>query len=325
MENKQPVAEVKTTVYAAEMGDRTEGNQNWGETGGDLSSRYTMQDVKETASEKAQAVKETVGQYAQSAKDTAGQAYESAKETVSDYAQRAKNTASEYAADTKDASDQYQGTRTTTSSYSAMSGDAMYTPNSAYATSGYSQSGTSDLSQQELKDKANQTADVAREKVGMYESSTYSGTGTQQPTSEVMRQKVEHGKEKLGQAYDASAEKLHTAKEYTVETSHNVVDRLKETVGNTATAIQHKTHEWSESAQHTLEQARDKAREVFTGAGQKVDEAANKMSATSASSTAYGSGTYQAGDTTEIKVKAEEAPSGGIDRLKIEAKSTNAQ
>jgi len=241
MENKQPVAEVKTTVYAAEMGDRTEGNQNWGETGGDLSSRTMMQDVKETASEKAQEVKETVGQYAQKAKDTADQAYQSAKETVSDYAQRAKNTANEYAADTKDASNQYQGTRTTTSSYSAMSGDAMYTPNSAYATSGFNESGSSDLSRQDLKDKANQTADAALDKVGMYESSTYSGTGTQQPTSEVVRQKMEQGKEKLGQAYDAGAEKLHTAKDYTVETGHNVVDRLRETVGSTATAIQSAT------------------------------------------------------------------------------------
>jgi ElaB/YqjD/DUF883 family membrane-anchored ribosome-binding protein len=314
MENKTPVAEVKTTVYAAEMGDRTEGNQNWGETGGDLSSRTTtMQDVKDSAAEKAQEMKDTVSQYAQSAKDTAGQAYQSAKDTVSDYAQRAKDTAN-----------QYPGTgSTTTSSYSAMSGDAMYTPNSAYATSGYAQ--TSDLSQQDLKDKANQTADVAREKVGMYEANTYTGTGQQQPTSEVMREKMEQGREKLGQAYEAGAQKLHNAKDYTMETGHNVVDRLRETVGSTASALQHKSHEWSESAQHTLEQAREKAREVFSGAGQKVDEAANKMSATSASSTAYGSGTYQAGDTTEIKVRAEEAPTGGIDKLKIEAKSTNAQ
>jgi hypothetical protein len=283
-----------------------------------------MADVKETAAEKAQEVKDTVGQYAQSAKESAGQAYQTAKETVSDYTQRAKNTASEYAPDAKDTSNQYKGT-TSTSSYSAMSGDAMYTPNSAYATSGYSQTATSDMSQQDLKDKANQAADVARDRVGMYDSSTYTGTGQQQPTSEVMRDKMEMGKEKLGHVYEAGTQKLHTAKDYTMETGHNVVDRLKETVGNTASVLQHKTHEWTESAQHTLEQARDKAREVFSGTGQKVDEAANKMSATSASSTAYGSGTYQAGDTTEIKVKAEEAPTGGIDRLKIEAKSTNAQ
>jgi len=301
MENKQPVAEIKTTVYAAEMGDRTEGNQNWAETGGDLSSRTPpMQEMKDTAAVKAQEVKETVGSYAQSAKESAAHAYESAKETVSDYAQRARETAHQYGQESK--------------------GTAMYTPNSAYATSGYAQ--TTDLSEQEIKDRANETAEVAREKLG-YDQEVYTGVGQQKPTSEVVGEKMAAGKEKLGEAYDSGAQKLHAAKDYTVETSHNVVDRLRETVGSTASALQHKTHEWTESAQHTLEQAREKAREVFSGTGQKVDEAANKMSSTS--TTGYADTYTTTGDTTEIKVKAEEGPTGGIDRLKIEAKSTNAQ
>lgn len=309
MENKQPVAEVKTTVYAAEMGDRTEGNQNWAETGGDLSSRTpTMQEMRDTAAVKAQEAKETVSSYAQSAKESAAHALESAKETVSDYAQRARNTADQY------------------THHDTSRGTAMYTPNSAYATSGYAQTGTTTstgLSEQDLKERANETAEVAREKLGTYDQEVYTGVGQQKPTSEVVGEKVAVGKEKLGEAYQAGAHKLESAKDYTVETGHNVVERLKETVGSTASALQHKTHEWTESAQHTLEQAREKAREVFSGAGQKVDEAANKMSSTS--TTGYGNTYTTTGDTTEIKVKAEEAPTGGIDRLKIEAKSTNAQ
>jgi len=308
MENKEPIAEIKTTVYAAEMGDRTEGNQNWAETGGDLSSRTpTMQEMKDTAAVKAQEAKETVSSYAQSAKSSAAHAYESAKETVSDYAQRARETAHQYGQE------------------SQSKGTAMYTPNSAYATSGYAQTSTTSagLSEPELKERANETAEVAREKLGTYDQEVYTGVGQQKPTSQVVGEKMAVGKEKLGEVYESGAQKLHAAKDYTAETGHNVVDRLRETVGSTASALQHKTHEWTESAQHTLEQAREKAREVFTGAGQKVDEAANKMSSTS--TTGYADTYTTTGDTTEIKVKAEEAPTGGIDRLKIEAKSTNAQ
>jgi len=253
LEGKEPVAEVKTTVYAdmsgtqestrsgqayaADLVDRTEGNQNWAETGGELGSRstdYNQQDLKSMANETAY----VAGQ--QSSTSTTGGTMEQGKEKLA------------HAVD--------------------------YT-----------------------KDKLHQATAAAS-------------------------QNAEVGKEKLGETYDAGAQKLHNAKDYTAETSQTMVDKLKDTVGSTTSALQHKTHEWAESAQHTLEQAREKAREVFTGAGQKVEEAQNKMSSTMSgpSSTTYGSA-YQAGDATEIKVKAQEAPSGGIDSIKVEAKSTNAQ
>lgn len=253
LEGKEPVAEVKTTVYAdmsgtqesmrsgqayaADLVDRTEGNQNWAETGGELGSRstdYNQQDLKSMANETAY----VAGQ--QSSTSTTSGTMEQGKEKLA------------HAVD--------------------------YT-----------------------KDKFHQATAAAS-------------------------QNAEVGKEKLGETYDAGAQKLHNAKDYTVESSQTMVDKLKDTVGSTTSALQHKTHEWAESAQHTLEHAREKAREVFTGAGQKVEEAQHKMSSTMSgpSSTTYGSA-YQAGDATEIKVKAQEAPSGGIDSIKVEAKSTNAQ
>jgi len=264
LEGKEPVAEVKTTVYAdmsgtqestrsgqayaADLVDRTEGNQNWAETGGALGSRstdYNQQDLKSMANETAY----VAGQ--QSSTSTTGGTMEQGKEKLAHAVDYTK--------------------------------DKLHQATAA----------------------ASQNAEVGKEKLG----ETY-----------------EAGKEKLGETYDVGAQKLHNAKDYTVESSQTMVDKLKDTVGSTTSALQHKTHEWAESAQHTLEQAREKAREVFTGAGQKVEEAQNKMSSTMSgpSSTTYGSA-YQAGDATEIKVKAQEAPSGGIDSIKVEAKSTNAQ
>jgi len=190
----------------------------------------------------------------------------------------------------------------------------------------WAETGGEKYTAQELKDMANETARVAQPTAA---ESTMSGLEQAKDTaaskasgaSAVMHEKyeqgkerlghdVEVGKEKLGETYNAAGERLHEAKDYTVETGHSMAERLREAQD----AVTHKTQEWAESAQHTLEQAREKAREVFTGAGQKVEEQSNKMSTS----------TYAPGEATEIKVKAEEAPSGGIDRLKVEARSTES-
>jgi vacuolar-type H+-ATPase subunit H len=137
---------------------------------------------------------------------------------------------------------------------------------------------------------------------------------------------VEYAREKLSQAtvsaehtYEVGKERLAETYDASAETAHNVADKVKEKVSGATAVAQTQVHNLAETAQQTLEAAREKAREVFAGATTKVDEASNKLSNVDANTSSY---VAPSGETTEIRVKAEEAPAGGIDRLKIEARAT---
>jgi len=288
---KEPVAEVKTTVYAdkntsagsiggilgstgtqktgaayaADLVDRTEGNNNWSETGGE---RLDQQDLKDLANKTA--------------------------------------SAANYQAPVSRATTEVKASAT-------------------------SAAANANVKAQQGKEALSHAVEVGKEK--LHQATATAGHNVEvgkeklSHNVEVGKEKLSHnaevGKEKLGETYNAAGQRLTEAKDYTVESSQSAMEKLRETAGQTATTIQTKTHEFVETAQHTLEQAREKAREVFTGAGQKLDEAQSKLHTTNV--TGPTATTYQAGDATEIKVKATENPSGGIDKIKVEAKATNVQ
>lgn len=187
--------------------------------------------------------------------------------------------------------------------------------------------------QQDLKDMANETATVARQnapltekgKEALSQAADYAETAKEtlkrdaEMAKETLKRDAELAKEKLSQTYEAGAQKIQATRDHPAETSQSMVDKLKESVENTTSTIQHKTHEWAESAQHTLEHARDKAREVFTGAGQKVEQAQSKLA-----SSVKGTSTTT-GDATKVNVTTYETPTGGIDSVKVESRTTSAQ
>jgi len=275
--------EVKTTVYTADLGKRTEGAENWNQTAsaspnteptfGEKASAAGQQ-AKEKATELGQQAKEKASELSQQAKESAYSASASAKQS----AQKASETVQEKWEEGKEKV-----------SEALEAGKEKLAPK-----------------WEEGKEKVNEAVEAGKVKLAH--------------ASDVAGQKYEEGKEKLSHASDVAGEKFEEGKARASEsTQPSVIDRVKETVGsathsvvesaeNTASVLQQKGHEWAESAQQSLEAAREKAREVFVGATSKSDD------------TVYvkpGETAYGGAGQTEVKVKSDETLGGG-NRIKVE-------
>jgi hypothetical protein len=295
--------EVKTTVYTADLGDRTEGNQNWGETGGEFGSR-----TSQSSSDMAQKAKLVGQQAADSAKQTASNVADSAynaKETVKDNAYYAKESAKDTANRAAESASQTAASLKESASQTAASAKESAAETSASMQSKWEQG----------KEKLGQVAETAKEKA--YHASEIAGEKYQQ-TKVAAEHNLEVGKERLGETYDATLHKTQDATQSVKEGTHGLIDRVKETAGNTATVIQQKSHDLVEQAQHTLEAAREKAREVFAGAQQDVS------TTTTSKDTLYVKpGETVIGGTPEVDVKVKTTDTtGDIDRVKVQTTTT---
>jgi len=76
---KAPVAEVKTSVYAANLGERTEGNQNWNQE-----ADMGQETIGEKASEMAQRAKESAASAAENVDEKVSQVKDSVTQTAAD-------------------------------------------------------------------------------------------------------------------------------------------------------------------------------------------------------------------------------------------------
>jgi len=225
-------AEIKTAVYQADLGDRTEGNQNWGETGGDLADRTSWSDkAREVGSEASDKAREMgyagEGKLASTTDSLKTKAAETGEVLKEKWEQGKEKAAEVWEQGKQKASDTYQVAK----------------EDAAIAKS------KMDEKMEAGKEKAAEMYDSGKQKaVDTYESGKMKAADT-----------YESGKMKAADTYDSAAQKLEPKEP-------GLMDRVKETVGTATHNVQVKSHEWAESAQNTLEAAREKAREVFVGA-----------------------------------------------------------
>jgi ElaB/YqjD/DUF883 family membrane-anchored ribosome-binding protein len=278
-------AEVKTTVYTADLGDRTEGNQNWSETGGDLGSRTTQ-----GTSEMAQKAKVVGQQAADSAKQTAS--------NVADSAYNAKETVKDKAANLKESADQ-------TAAQTSASMQSKW------------EQGKEKLGQvaETAKEKAYHASEVAGEK---YQQTKVAAEHNLEAGKERLGQTYDATLHKTQDATQSVKEGTHGLMDRVKETFGSTSHSIQETAGNTASAIQQTSHNLVEQAQHTLEAAREKAREVFAGAQQDMP------TTTTSKDTMYvkpGETAIGGTPTVDVKVKTTDT-TGDVDRVKVQTTTT---
>lgn len=318
---KKPVAEIKTTVYAdkqgnvqagtgtnaanlgAQYGDRTEGNQNWGQTGS------VMAPTVPSTSE----LKEAAREYTQ---DATAKVSATASNLSSKVASKVPETPS-----TQDLKEKAQESVETAKSYANQAYDSVAsTLGLASSTTKEKASDTSAAVRdkwEEGKEKVSGAVEHTREKFGEL---GHTVGEKMEAGRDTLEENLHSGQDKLAETYESGKHKAMEAKDYTMGTSTNVVERVKESVGSATESLQQKGHEWAESAQHTLEAAREKAREVFSGAGAKVDEATSSQTTTT---TTYGTNVKES--PAEIRIKTTESSPGNVDKIKVETRATGTE
>lgn len=202
-------AQVKTSTYTADLGDRTEGNQNWSETGGELPSwNDKAREVGTEASDKARELG-----YGAEAK------LQSGTETLK---QKAAETG-EYMKETYEHGKQKAGE--TWEQAKQMTGQAVETGKEKLATA---------------QQKAGETWEQGKMKAGeTYEAGKLKAGETYEAGKEKLAAGQEKAGQKMGETYDTTAIKAGESK----EASHGMFDRVKEsmeTAGHTiAESLEH--------------------------------------------------------------------------------------
>lgn len=212
-------AQIKTSVYTADLGDRTEGNQNWSESGGELQDRTPWSDkAREVGSEASDKARE-LGYGAE-------QKLSSGTETLKQKAAEA----GEYMKETYEQGKQKAGE--TWEQAKQMTGQAVETGKEKLATASQKAGET----WEQGKMKAEETWEKGKMKAG--------------ETYEAGKEKLAVGEEKAGQkmgeAYDTTAIKAQESK----EASHGMLDRMKE-------GMETAGHTLAESLEHARERARE--------------------------------------------------------------------